>query len=438
MGAEQVVRIGLLPAQAKLMSDTTTPIIGFSGGIGSGKTRGVILKAIDLCRLNPGLPGILALPTYVMISDVFVPELEEVLDLMQIPYTPRKAPTREYVLHFDDGDSTIRLRSTEDPLKAGSGSTVAWVILDEVDQMKPEAVKRVKQRCRHPKAKVKQQVWCGTPEGRGTLYKTFVKNPPRNRETGEVLTRLIKAPTDDNHHLDPIYLSTAFEGLTQEEENMLRRGDFILPRGRVYAQLQDHHVKPITNRLGGRLVMCADFNVSPMAWTLGNIIHGRLQLWGEIVRDNTNTIEQAPIAAAVWQHILNADREGKRPLSMHEAASRVEVFCDASGKARRSSASASDVEHLRAQGFNVTHPTTNPPIKDRVFSVNLMFSGDRIWIDPECEQAVECFQNQTYAKNGEPDKSKGYDHIPDGVGYLVHYEWPAEFPKGNSGWVQSI
>ena len=289
---------------------------------------------------------------------------------------------------------------------------------------------------RHPRARVLQQVFGGTPEGRGTLYKTFVKEPPRNRETGEDLTRLIKAPTDDNHHLDPLYLSTAFEGLTEEEEAMLRRGDFILPRGRVYAQLQDAHIKTCDNPMGGRLVMMADFNVDPMCWTLGTIYDDeRLHIWDELVVENTNTISMAPMAAERWaSHIMQHRGE---PLTAFEAAQDVEVFCDASGNARRSSASASDVEWLRNHGFNVTHPRANPPVKDRVFSVNVAFSRDLLWIDPRCEKTLEHFQNQTYGKGGEPDKTKGHDHIPDGVGYLVHYEWPAQYPRGNAAWLQS-
>lgn len=431
--------VELLPAQDELLADLETPILGFAGGLGSGKTTALIHKAIQLALENQGLPGLFVEPTYPMIEDVLFEAFDAILgddeDVgLNIPHTPRKGSSPQYTLHLAGGDTVIRLRSGENPLRVGSGSNVAWAIVDEVDQIRPETIKRVRTRVRAPKARRKQIVLAGTPEGRATMYDTFVKNPPTHRTTGENMTRLIKARTGDNHHLDELYLSTAFAGMTPDERAQFENGDFIMPRGRVYAQFADRHRKVCTNRFAGRLVMLCDFNVSPMAWTLGRIFGDELHIWGELVVDNTNTIDQTALAAETWARLLS--KHYGRFVDAYEAATMVDVYCDASGAARRSSSSKTDVAWLRDAGFSVYHPAANPRVKDRVFSVNLAFSENRLFIDPSCQQTLVCFENQAWAKNGEPDKTKGHDHIPDGVGYGVHYEWPAEYPRGNTQWIQ--
>lgn len=430
--------VELLPAQDDLLADLDTPILGFAGGLGSGKTTALVYKAIQLALENQGLPGLFVEPTYPMIEDVLFEAFDAVLGDdeevgLNIPHTARKGSSPQYVLHLAGGDTTIRLRSGENPLRVGSGSNVAWAIVDEVDQIRPETIKRVRTRVRAPKAKRKQIVFAGTPEGRLTMYDTFVKNPPCHVDTGEPMTRLIKARTRDNHHLDDLYLSTAFAGMTDDERRQFEEGEFISPRGRVYAQFSDRHRRVCTNRFAGKLVMLCDFNVHPMAWTYGRIIGDELHIWGELVVENTNTIAQTKAAAAAWSTMLT-EHLG-RYVDPYEAATMVTVYCDASGSARRSSSSKTDVAWLQEAGFTVWHPRANPAVKDRVFSVNLAFDEDRLFIDPSCEQALMCFESQAW-KNGEPDKSKGLDHIPDGVGYGVHYEWPAEYPRGNTQWIQ--
>ena len=419
----------LLPAQMDFVADVTTPILGITSGIGGGKTFVMCEKGIRMADLNQTVPGTLCMPTYPMIEDVLVDTLDDALAWHDIDYHAKRSHPMKYTLDMPLGETEIRLRSGSDPKKAASGSNLGWAGIDETDQTSEELVMRMRGRIRHPRAGYKQLFLGGTPEGRLILYKIF-KGSPLVTRAGEALTRLIQSRTIDNIHLDQFYLETAFAGMDEFERAQFMNGEFVLPRGRVYRQLKDRHIRRCINPLEGRLVMMADFNVSPMSWFLGRIVGDELHVWGELVRNDTDTIEHTREVAGMWSKLLSAQRGYF--VSPYEAASEVEVYCDASGKGRRTSSSKSDVEHLRAAGFRMMVASRNPPIKDRVFSVNKRAGMDRFFIDPVgAPECAKCFQNQEWGKDGFPDKKKGLDHAPDAVGYLVHYEWPAEYSRGN-------
>jgi hypothetical protein len=106
------------------------------------------------------------------------------------------------------------------------------------------------------------------------------------------------------------------------------------------------------------------------------------------------------------------------------------VYPDASGKNRKSQdATAGDIALLRQARFTVLHPAANPAVKDRVMAVNLMIGGDgkprRFKVNTDkCPMLTEALEKQAYDKNGEPDKSAGFDHVTDAIGYLLHYKYP--------------
>jgi hypothetical protein len=105
------------------------------------------------------------------------------------------------------------------------------------------------------------------------------------------------------------------------------------------------------------------------------------------------------------------------------------VYPDASGGSRKSNnASESDIALLRAAKFNVLAPNSNPHVKDRVLSMNQMIHSEgrrrlRVNVD-NCPSFVEGLEKQAYDKNGEPDKTSGFDHVNDAAGYFIHYKYP--------------
>lgn len=428
----ELVEVELLPAQLELVNDIFSAIIVFVAGLGSGKTYGLVHKAAQLAIDNPGVPGLFIEPTNDMIRDVLVEIFDEVLDELDIEYTATTKPYN-YVLHLEGGDTEIRLRSGEKPRRIGSGSNLGWVIADEVDQLKPDVVKRIRTRVRSKAAKRHQVVLAGTPEGKLVLYDYAEGNPPMHPETGEPLATVIRAKTTDNFHLPEDYAANAFAGMSEWEIEQFKNGKFVNPGGRAYHAFSDDHVVKCLSPLEGRLVMCVDFNVDPMVWTFGNIDPktGVLHIWRELWVQNTNTKRQANEAAQIWAQLLS-DYRG-HPVDPFEAAEEIEVFPDASGKARRSSSSETDIQLLRSAGFtDIKMPTHNPRIKNRVWSANLRLELFKLLFDPAVPQTIRCFANQGLDKNAEPDKTQDLDHAPDGIGYCTAYLWPSQYPAGNN------
>jgi hypothetical protein len=73
-----------------------------------------------------------------------------------------------------------------------------------------------------------------------------------------------------------------------------------------------------------------------------------------------------------------------------------------------------------------------------VLAVNQMIHREgsrRLLINPDtCPTVIEGLERQAYDKNGEPDKSSGFDHLNDALGYMIHYKFgigrgPVRFAK---------
>lgn len=106
------------------------------------------------------------------------------------------------------------------------------------------------------------------------------------------------------------------------------------------------------------------------------------------------------------------------------------VYPDASG-VRRATSSTGITDHLILQqhGFIVRTNSTNPPVVERIAAVNSRLcnsTGERLlYIDPKCKQTRDGLIKMTYKEGTrQPDKSSGYDHITDALGYYIERTWP--------------
>ena len=67
----------------------------------------------------------------------------------------------------------------------------------------------------------------------------------------------------------------------------------------------------------------------------------------------------------------------------------------------------------------------NPAVKDRVLSMNKLIGERKYKVNPDtCPELVESLERQAYDKNGEPDKTSGFDHVLDATGYCIAYRYP--------------
>lgn len=147
-----------------------------------------------------------------MIRDVAVRSFEEVLREIGLPYTYR---SNDHVLRVAD-TFDILFRSGERP-ELLVGSNAGWAIIDEPAQQSEEVPKAILSRVRDPKAKQRQTVMTGTPEGFNWFYEWCSKPG----------TEVIRAKTMDNPFMGSNYASMLSERFTPEEVQAYLHGEFV-------------------------------------------------------------------------------------------------------------------------------------------------------------------------------------------------------------------
>lgn len=419
----KAVNISLLQAQYDFISDETSNPLAFIGGLGSGKTFGAACKAIALGIKNPGCTGLFIEPTYPMVRDIAVPAFEEVLEMMGLRY---KWIASHYVLRVGGRNSGFKIvfRTGEKP-KRIVGINAAWVIIDEPGLMSEEVAKKARARLRGPKIRVKQLCLTGTPEGMNWLYDWLVRTPSPN-------TKVIYSSTDDNHFAGDGYADDMTSRMSEQEAAQYRHGKFVTLSGAVYHRFnRQDHVVACQNPLEGEIEIWADFNVGKMAWLFARRVSDEWHVFAELIGIDTNTYDQTETAI---QFLADAMSQKMRiTITKEQAARRISaVRCDASGNSRKTSATDTDVAIMRRAGLRVVVAASNPAVRDRVASVNEALRLRKLFIDPDCEQLIDCLERQGRAKDGTPDKAAGLDHAPDALGYGVYAHNPVRLPSANA------
>jgi len=264
-----------------------------------------------------------------------------------------------------------------------------------------------------------------TPSGFDSFYELFKKGESgRDPNWGS-----IQAPSTANPHFTQEEFEAARADMSEEQFAQEILAEFReLGVGKVYVSHGAHNQRinhPFAIR-GQKIsphlpiVVGLDFNVGKMCWVLGQFKGQAVHWHDELVIRNTNTQEAAPA--------LIPKLQGHKP--------GVILIGDASGKARRSSASATDyqiiLETLRAAGISVKNltPEANPPVKDRVNVVNsALRAADgsiNFTYNPETCPELRLDLERTIWKQGAEgaviDKSDPErTHASDAAGYPVAY-----------------
>ena len=156
-----------------------------------------------------------------------------------------------------------------------------------------------------------------------------------------------------------------------------------------------------------------DFNVNPMTAVITQKIGDECHVSDEIVMPNSNTFE-------MMEELV------RRYPNQHGM-----VHPDPSGAARTTSAplGETDLAIIRRSGWNVKTHIQSYPVVDRINSVNALLQNangrPRLFIDRKCKHLIRSLESLAF-KDGThvPDKSSGFDHITDALGYLVVAVFP--------------
>lgn len=402
----------------------------YVAGFGSGKTWvgcGGICKGFwEFPKINQGYFA----PTYPQIRDIFYPTVEEVAFDWGLNV---KINESNKEVHFYEGRTyrgTTICRSMEKPATI-VGFKIGNALVDELDVMPAakaqQAWRKIIARMRYNVPNLRNGIdVTTTPEGFKFVYQQFVK-AVRDKPELATLYGLTQASTFDNaKNLPPDYISSLLGSYPEELIKAYLRGQFTnLASGTIYHQF-DRRKNNCSDeeQPGEALFIGMDFNVGKMA----AIVHVKRNGLPRAVRELTKVYDTPAMIKRIQEEFWRY--EGER----YVASRQIYIYPDASGDSRKSNnASETDIAQLKQAGFSVMVNPSNPPVKDRINSMNAMFCnalGERRYLVnvQRCPVYTESLEQQVWADNGEPDKKADNDHPNDGGGYFIVKDYPIVKP----------
>jgi Terminase large subunit, T4likevirus-type, N-terminal len=421
--------IRAFPSQRRFY-ETTAKYSGFSGPVGSGKTVALVNKALQMAVENPGCLGLLGAPTIPMLQSVTIRTMLETLEMRHVPFTFHSQASK---LFLPRSRSTIVFRPLEffDRLR---GLNLAWFGIDELTYCREGAWQVLQQRIRDPKARKLGGFAVWTPKGFDWVYDRFIS--PATRLEGH---EAIIAGSRENVAVlrnNPGY----YEDLKASYDDRFYRqeaeGEYLnIFSGRVYYSYEgERNDAPLEFNLYQRLNWALDFNIDPMSSVLLQDLGGNIQVLDEISLRGASIndmcarfIERVTPLMAKWR-----DTNGQRPFE-------VGVYGDAAANSGNIQTKRSDYQAIREYFRSIPEiklvwceNTSNPPVKDRVASVNRMLCDAmgrvRLFVDPRCTELRSDFLKVSWKRGAEGfdlDKKSNSlrTHMSDALGYFIYRDY---------------
>jgi hypothetical protein len=423
-----VHEIRCLPSQRRFYR-ATAKYKGFSGPVGSGKTYALCCEALAASIRNPGCTGLIGGPTYAHLYDVTIPTLVGILEEQHIPF--RIWESSRPRIYLERPRASIIFRSLEKPDRL-RGLNLAWFGIDELSYCRAEAWKVLCQRLRQPQAQSLEGFAVWTPKGFDWVYRHFI-SPQRKLPGYEAI---IAGPMENIAVLDihPEY----YENLKAQYDELFYRQEVLGEYLNIFAGACYHafdekrgadqrlRFEPNLNGLAWAL----DFNIDPMASLICQVKGPRrLDVLDEITLSVGNAERMCAAFVASSQPYLQAWRAARGGLPLP-----VKLYGDASGHARSlvGKTTYAVIEHYfreiaRDFKLEMNANISNPPVVDRVTSVNAMLYNARgevgCHIDPSCKELITDLFEVSWCKQNQHEIDKKRDrqrtHWSDALGYLI-------------------
>jgi len=365
-------------------------------GIGYGKSFSGAHFVINMVSQYPKSKGLVTANTYTQLVNATVSTIAGELSLLDIPHKVVLGGPRKYIKVFD---TLIYLYSLERP-DSIRGIEAGWWLSDESAFAKHEGIQICRGRLRDKHGPLYER-HTTSPNGFNWAYDEF-ENKDGNNITKDIA--LIRGKTRDNIFLPDGYYNSLLEDYGGPDNPLAKQelfGQFVnLQSGAIYwAFDRKRHVKSCKADPKFPVYVGQDFNIDNMENVYVQYINGVFYVFQENVLKhhgaNTDTA-----ATKICKDLLPK----YRPL----------VVPDSTGKAIKTSSSGSDIEILKRYGLTVLD-TTNPFIRDRQNTVNILLKQGRINIDPSCINLIKEFETIS-SRDKEGDKA----HVSVGFGYVAY------------------
>lgn len=338
-----------------------------SGGYGSGKTYGLVMKLLILMDKNPGVPGGLLCPTTKMFKRDVLPTIRQICGESGIEFY-WKAGDGE--LYFPATKSTVYVYHAEDHGASIAGANLGFFVVNEASLCSWEAVKAAFARVRMAKVVFPQIAMSGTPAEFNWVYQYFIEEAKPDR-------RIIYASSKANKHTASWYVQMLEDSYDDIARQQYVDGLFIPRTGnRFLHKFNRHaHVTDLAARVtGADVIVKVDFNVNPMVATLSSYIPRSrvpIRMFEEIRLAGADTYQLCGTIADVlgggWESAI--------------------VFPDPAGNSRKTSAKdlITDIKIMKNFGFQDLRFKNRPVLKDGYFAANNIIDKNMVAVHPKCK-----------------------------------------------------
>lgn len=409
---------------------------GFVAGFGSGKSFIGTLKTLNKI-INHKIPKTAYyLPTYGDIRDIAFDVFPNVAEQLGYEYKLNKTDKEFHLIENGDRIGTVMFRNLSEP-ESIVGYQVGYSLIDETDILKQhimdKAFKKILGRNRlivpieddeitmddegvYFHEGLQQLCWincidvAGTPEGFKWFYDRFVT------KFNDDYDLLVRASTYSNlHNLPEDFIQTLKDQYPQELFEAYVNGEFInLTSGTIYKYFKrDTHNSTLNDNGHEELYIGQDFNIGGCV-SIVYIIRGQ-QI---IAIDELESYDTARIIDNIKYKYPNRV---------------INLYPDASGNAKKTSANQTDIAMLRDAGFKVFVNGRNPSVRDRHNIVNNHLEKMRLLVNiAKCPKFTNALEQHAFSANGDPEKFNGagtVDDYTDAGTYPIAFMFPINVAK---------
>ena len=256
-------------------------------------------------------------------------------------------------------------------------------------------------------------MFCGTPKAGNQAARDLYDNHLTKKNWAS-----FSYTTEQGGFVDAEEIAQAREDLSPKVFSQEYLANWENFSGIIFGDFGEHNIQPVRKPSEHEVIHVGyDMNVTPLCAILGRQTKTGLEMFDEIILENSNTNEMV-------DEIRN--RYPRNPIT---------IMPDPSGVQRKTSANGNtDIKILEMAGFTTRYHRSHPLVRDRINACNSLFfkrpdGSTRFTIDPSCKKTIACLKNWSY-KTGTmiPDKSSGFDHAADAIGYLIEFLFPINKP----------
>lgn len=390
-----------------------------SWGRQSGKSTGSLNDILKKAWENPGSTSWFISPTY----DQAKVQYRRLVGMLW--------PISEIMLKKNQSELRVKLvNQSQIVFKGGQnfealrGETLNGCVIDEVREQDPILWPMI---IRPMLATTKGwAAFISTPNGFDSFYDLATK--AMHDDTGEWF--FMEAPSSCNPLISAQEVANMKRNMTEKQFLQEVMAQFIdLNSGKAYYNFSSNNLVDLNPFVKNGeewsphlpIAVAMDFNVNPMAWTLGQERNKQFYWGDEITLADSNTPEAA-------EHLVEKVRNHKPG---------VIIIGDSAGKSRSTkSTGQSDYDliatALKKAGikFDNQTPEASPGVKDRVNTFNnLLKDGQGVahcWINRKCKTLIKDCERVSLRENSsgvfalDKRKDASLTHASDGVGYYMY------------------